>query len=218
MIKLSKEPEPRILEQFGTAWAQRYVDHVENGASIAPADRTRYRHPDIKTVLRLETAEKCAYCESKIVHVAFGDVEHILPKSRRPELVVSWSNLTLVCSVCNSAKGDYFEPTHPLLNPYNDDPSEHLQFLGPLVMGRIADPLGDRTVRRLKLQRIALIERKKDRLEALKVLVDTWATMPFGPDKDLVRTQILDELADDKEFAATARAFVEDISGIAYVP
>ena len=35
-----------------------------------------------------ETHGKCAYCESKIKHIDYGDIEHILPKNKnaRPDL------------------------------------------------------------------------------------------------------------------------------------
>ncbi|MFC3243972.1 HNH endonuclease [Gordonia humi] len=77
--------------------------------------------------------EKCAYCESVIEDVAPAHVEHILPKSIFPKLVLEWSNLTLCCPTCNANKKDYYSTEVSLLNPYVDDPSNHLMFLGAFV-------------------------------------------------------------------------------------
>lgn len=46
----------------------------------------------------------CSYCERKIE--ASLAVEHIQPKSREPELELSWDNFLLACTNCNSTKGD----------------------------------------------------------------------------------------------------------------
>ncbi|MEQ1829786.1 MAG: HNH endonuclease, partial [Pirellula sp.] len=46
-----------------------------------------------------ETADKCAYCESKVTHVTFGDIEHIVPKS------IGGKQTTLTCGRCNNDQG-----------------------------------------------------------------------------------------------------------------
>lgn len=55
--------------------------------------------------------EKCAYCESKFLHVYSGDVEHFRPKGKIKEatpqkpgyywLAANWDNLLLSCRNCN---------------------------------------------------------------------------------------------------------------------
>lgn len=39
------------------------------------------------------------------------EVDHILPRSRRPDLCFVWSNLQSACEACNAAKGDREIPT-----------------------------------------------------------------------------------------------------------
>lgn len=46
----------------------------------------------------------CSYCEYPIFHAP--EVEHIISKSRSPELITEWSNLLLGCKYCNSRKKD----------------------------------------------------------------------------------------------------------------
>lgn len=100
---------------------------------------------------------KCAYCEARVRHVSYGDVEHYRPKRPVVEegcsdhpgyywLAYDVSNLLPSCQYCNQyrkknrfpvktgfwarcpAELDREEPL--LLNPYNEkqDPREHLEF------------------------------------------------------------------------------------------
>ncbi len=76
---------------------------------------------------------KCAYCESFILHIDYGHIEHYHPKSIFPEYTFDWNNLLLACGVCNGSqfKGNKFPITNEqplLLNPCKDDPTEHLNF------------------------------------------------------------------------------------------
>ncbi|MEP7126260.1 MAG: HNH endonuclease [Byssovorax sp.] len=45
----------------------------------------------------------CSYCEMPILNQPA--VEHIQPKSHRPDLERTWCNLLLACASCNSTKG-----------------------------------------------------------------------------------------------------------------
>ena len=77
--------------------------------------------------------EKCAYCESKITHVDYGDIEHYKPKSKFCELTFEWTNLLFACGICNGTnyKGDNFPEAGeggPLINPCDDDPIDHFEF------------------------------------------------------------------------------------------
>jgi uncharacterized protein (TIGR02646 family) len=46
----------------------------------------------------------CSYCERWMA--ASLAVEHVRPKSLRPDLALCWENLLVACANCNSAKGD----------------------------------------------------------------------------------------------------------------
>lgn len=214
MIKLTKGAVPQVILEHGAAWTSVWVDHVENGTVISEADKGRYRHPQIKSAIVQETAEKCAYCESKVTHTYPGDVEHLLPKRRRPDLFVEWPNLTLGCSVCNNRKGDYYSEEEPLVNPYVDNPAEHIVFHGPLAFHVSGSARGERTSRRLGLSRTPLVERRSERVTSLKPLIDRWAEQDEGELKDLLLAAIREELADEQEYAAALRAFAREHVGI----
>jgi uncharacterized protein (TIGR02646 family) len=99
MIRLTKLAKPQILQDNEARWTAIIVDKVALNEVPTQTEKTRYRHPQIKAALVQETRGKCAYCESKFLHVHHGDVEHIYPKSLAPEKTVVWENLTLACEI-----------------------------------------------------------------------------------------------------------------------
>lgn len=210
MIKLTKGPKPEILAANERAWTDEYVQGMAAG-DLSDAKQHRYRHPDIKDALRAETSNKCAYCESKGSHVHPGETEHILPKSKRRDLVVAWDNLSFVCSECNRHKLDYYSETEPLVHPYTDEPSDHLLFVGPLVLHR--DDKGLRTTKQVALSRTALVERRQERIGQLNLLVQQWLGTPDGPTKDFLKGEIAQYEASSAEYSATMSAFVQAAVG-----
>jgi uncharacterized protein (TIGR02646 family) len=212
VIKLDKQDKPEILAQNETVWTQEYLQALDRG-QVSETVRFRYRHPDIKDALKRETWEKCAYCESKITHAQPGDTEHIRPVSKHPHLIVAWVNLTLVCRVCNAAKGVYDSDEEPLVHPYNDDPEAHMRFLGPIVFHLPGDHLGYRTIKVLELNRPKLFERRKERLEQIQVFLDKWAMLSDGRTRDLIKGEIINYACCDKEFSALTRCFLRQHTG-----
>lgn len=74
---------------------------------------------DAARYLRDRLGRFCSYCERKIpVNLA---VEHVVPKSQKPELEKDWGNFLLACTNCNSQKRD--KPVEPAdyLWPDTDD-------------------------------------------------------------------------------------------------
>lgn len=171
MRPLGKATTPEPLVTHADEWAIEYLDAVRNGEKLP----TRWQHSKIKQQLMLETEGRCAYCDTSMLAVSFGDIEHILPREHRPELVVTWGNLTLACQRCNGSKKAYYSETLPLLNPYKDDPREHLTFLGELVFVRHGSERGKVTILKLKLGRQQLNASRRRRLEEVSMLLIAWS-------------------------------------------
>lgn len=205
MIPLRKTEEPKVLSEKGASWTSEYLSALSSG-KITNTVRFRYRHRSIKQQLYSETSGKCAYCESKVSQVHPGETDHIAPVSQNPHLYVEWSNLTFTCSVCNREKSDYFDERAPLVNPYQDDPSDHLLFLGPIVMHR--DHKGYRTKRQLKLSRTALVERKTELLEKINILVQSYHGEPAGATKNFYRDELLEYVEETAEYSATIKSYL----------
>ncbi|RCJ30529.1 hypothetical protein A6769_33265 [Nostoc punctiforme NIES-2108] len=110
MRRLVKQKCPEILEQNHKAWTTEYLNIISSNGKPTKTQSGRYRHPQIKQTILLETHGKCVYCESKVTHIYPGDIEHIKPKSLYPTEIFSWLNLTLACSICNTNKAAYPNP------------------------------------------------------------------------------------------------------------
>jgi uncharacterized protein (TIGR02646 family) len=76
---------------------------------------------------------KCAFCESKISQVDYGQIEHFKPKSLYPTLCFEWDNFLLSCSLCNGtgSKGNKFPldaDEGPFINPVEENPDDFFRF------------------------------------------------------------------------------------------
>jgi uncharacterized protein (TIGR02646 family) len=211
MRKLAKTVLPPELIERIQEWQQELTALVTAGTPVPDGLRTRYRHPDLKNPLLAETFGKCAYCESKVTAVYPGDVEHILPKTARPDLTFDYANLTLACFICNNRKGDYYNVAQPLLHPYEDDPGEHLVAAGPLIKHRAGATKGHLTETMLQLNRTGLVERRRDRIEGIMALADLYVNEPIGPLKAILREQLLEETDKSKEYSFAVAAFISVI-------
>jgi uncharacterized protein (TIGR02646 family) len=210
MIKVSRTPEPRILERKATEWKEKLL-----GAKTQ-AERKRaegkYRHAAVKRSLVQMFHGKCAYCGSKLTHIDYGHIEHYRPKrgsKGRPDLTFEWSNLLLACGICNGPehKSDRFPERNedgPIVNPIIDDPTVHFDFQYDPV-ARLANvygrtPRGATTEELLGLNRTHLREYRSRRVRRLVVLGQY-------ADSDQEAAQLLKEaVQSDAEYAAFARA------------
>lgn len=214
MIKLNRLALPDSIAAKISERSARYFELVAAGEEVPEALSSAYKAPEIKKLLRQETGDKCAYCESKVPHVDYGDVEHILPKSVFPNLRYSYSNLTYACGVCNTKKGNFFNADTPLLNPYEDQPDEHLCALGPMVLRVSTSDRGLVTEKKLDLNRSELVERRQERLEAAATLVDQIVRTNNPAIRAVLRDQIVQECESDKEYAFVVRAYVAGIQDL----
>lgn len=207
MIGLSKGPIPKSLAANSARWTSELLAEIARGGDAKAQRLNRYRQRDIKDALKAETHRKCAYCESKPLHVTQGDIEHIVPKAVDPKLAFDWVNLTLACSVCNNNKSD----KEGFVDPYAVDPNTEFEFLGPMISHRLGRVAAERTKIELDLNRIDLLERRRDRIEGL---MDKLERLHGATDHAakalLVNTLVQHETSPDKEFAACVRAWVDD--------
>lgn len=213
MIKISKTAKPQVLIENAPTWTKEYCDCLKAGKEPSKEIKYRYNHPKIKQALEKETHGKCAYCESKIKQVAYGDIEHILPKNKnaRPELYVEWDNLTLACEQCNRAgKGTYYDPNLPLVNPYTDTPDDYLRDYGPLIMPLLGNDRGIATERVIKLNRMSLVERRTERIKSIETLLQSWAKEANPTLKKLLEEQLHDEYSSEREYSSTVKSFLRD--------
>ena len=188
---------PAILLGAGVVARDALILQAQGGAVKFDFDAKLYGHSEVKRALIRNQNDKCAFCESWIRHISFGDVEHFRPKAGyivgsrllRPGyfwLAYEWSNLYLSCEVCNRRhKGNLFPIAgrrarydHPdlsaerprFVDPGVDEPGAHIEFLGAVPHGKTIR--GRETVRSLGLNREELNGVRRERLQQAVLLLE----------------------------------------------
>ena len=167
-----------------------------------------YNDPVNKDALRKSTSGKCMYCEGKMEPYSYAHVEHIKPKAKFPELKFTWSNLGFSCQVCNTKKGEKYDKSTPFINPYNEDPEDHLEFIDFYVLPKHGSKRGVYTIKEIDLNRANLVDIRKERYEKLKMMVNA----TFRTSKKSLRNQSIEELKkeaeNDKEYSAMVKSLL----------
>ena len=212
MIKIKKLPKPNILVANETKWTEEYLDAINSKIPLTDNIKNRYNQEEIKQQLIKETYGKCAYCESKIQHISFADLEHILPKSKRPDLYVNWYNLTLACEVCNRTnKKDYYNPSDPLINPVLENPDDYLLALGAVLYKRPGSRKGEITLSILNLNRTPLIERRVEKLHSFELLVDKYVSEENPNYKKILEEELLRESSAESEYSFILSSYLKAV-------
>lgn len=118
MIKLQRTPAPPYLTVEKVA--ELTAEFKNSGKSV-------WNQHHIKESLLASSFGKCAYCECPLeTESNYMEVEHFEDKISNPDKVVDWENLLPSCKKCNGSKGTHDVVADPIVNPYRDDPKEHL--------------------------------------------------------------------------------------------
>lgn len=208
MIKLTKLECPTILSENQKRWTDELMSYIERNAKPPNRIVNRYNRAEIKTVIREETYNKCAYCESYIEHVHPGDIEHIKPKakSKYPRLTFDWENLTYVCRECNRRKSDIYDEACPPINPYTEEPGGFLRALGAYIFHIPGDEKGELTEVLLELNRPPLLEARGRKIKALIPLLDRHVRETNETIKNALFAQIQEEIAEHREYSFCLRS------------
>jgi len=118
MIKLERVMTPILLSpKVVAALTQQFI---YSGKSVWNNDK-------IKKVLKYLSNSKCAYCECDLTKSgAYMEVDHFADKSNYPNKVMEWDNLIPSCKRCNAVKGAHDVVAEPIINPFLDQPKDHL--------------------------------------------------------------------------------------------
>lgn len=139
MIPIVRSPVPQILQTKANQWLTELKTIKKANPNATKSQRenaiNKYRHSEVKQALVKMFHGKCAYCESQILTVDYGDIEHFYPKNEYTDLTFEWKNLLLSCTICNNPqhKGTKFPldaNNKPLLIDPTDEQTdifEHLQ-------------------------------------------------------------------------------------------
>lgn len=239
MIRITKKigsAIPDVLISKGIPATNRYKETYEStGNTDFEFDSDIYAHKDVKARLIALQDGKCCFCESKITHISYGDVEHYRPKAgwvqddepiNKPGyywLAYDWDNLLLSCQICNQRhKKNYFpllDVTKRALNhscdvhneepffihPVNDNPEEHIEFDGYTPRRKNNSIRGQVTISKLGLDRSELNEQRKSKLELIETVYNLAKGTPETGEKENAKRLIYKLQLDDAEYASMLR-------------
>lgn len=128
MIQLAQEQKPKQLTE--KRQAQFVKKYKKDKSSV-------WRRKYIQDALRKSSSNKCAYCETDVsVKAQYMEVEHYYCQHHFSDLVVDWDNLLPSCKRCNNAKSDHNVAVEPLINPYFQNPADHIEVQGYSLVGK----------------------------------------------------------------------------------
>jgi uncharacterized protein (TIGR02646 family) len=230
MIFVQRTQEPERLRRSAAQWLAELQDaiiklrRVEADPGADDRDRNRakqavkkaqgkYAHAGIKDALVRMFHGKCAYCESKVTVVTYGQIEHFYPKGQYIDRTFEWENMLLSCDLCNNSqhKGTRFpldEDENPLLiDPTTTAPEDHLLFSWDSRAGLASvygrDTRGQETVQTFDLNgergRKELLKSRSEHVKTLMALL----RIAEGGDEE-ARSLLVDSCESRSPFAAFA--------------
>jgi hypothetical protein len=170
-----------------------------------------YKHPKNKAALKDASHGKCMYCESKVSHVDYAHVEHIKPKDSGlfPELKFVWSNLGYSCALCNGKKSNKYFPDAPFINPYDEDPGDHIFAFGAFLFNKNGSERGEITIREIGLNRPALVEQRSNKISSISKAIDACCRTTSTHLRASALQAIKEEAAADREFSAVVAGLLK---------
>lgn len=168
-----------------------------------------YKHPYNKLALQNASYGKCMYCESKVLHTYYGDVEHIKPKDTYPQLEFEWDNLGFVCAQCNGKKSNKYDENTPYLNPYQEDPADYVIAVGALVKHKKGCERAEITIIDIDLNRASLIEKRQARIDDIEKAINSCFRTKNPTLKQNALAELKKEAEAEKEYAMIINALLK---------
>ncbi len=210
MIQIMKHsvPVPAILTCRGIVEKADLCSAFKTGKITFEFNSDIYGHSDVKSSLKIVQSGKCCFCEAKIDHISFGDVEHFRPKAgwvqekekiNQPGyywLAYEWGNLFLSCQLCNQRHKKNFFPLadntkralsheHDIsaespvfIKPDVENPEKFIEFREEIPFPVEDNERGQQTICRLGLDREALNENRRSKLFPIRILYDLAKDIP----------------------------------------
>jgi len=178
MHKVDRLAQPESLKKNAKKWTVDLLAEVPNHSTFNDIPRKfvdKYRQEDVKQTLHEMFEGQCCFCESPIGVQVFERIEHLIPKSKFPQLCFEGCNLNYSCEVCNSKKykGDKWDDENPILDPTFDEIKNYLEIDidTAKILSINNDLRAKTTIEHTGLNREGLIERRGDIVNKLKELL-----------------------------------------------
>ena len=186
MIKLERGKRPKELTQeVCDELTKMYVENRDKDVWNC----SKVKQP-LKDALLGMTCGKCAYCECQLdIESKDVTIDHFLPKSNYPNMVLQWENLLPSCLRCNRDKNDYSEK---IVDPCIDNPQEYLALNKKnryRLEGLDRDGVGKNTLISIKLNDIARVMVPRMRMQRLRQVICLMMIVIYRSD-DICKTKI----------------------------
>jgi hypothetical protein len=176
---------------------------------LSLSQKQTYKHPENKKALIDASYGKCMYCESKVLAIDYGDVEHIKPKKLFPDLEHEWENLGFSCRKCNTNKSNKFDPVCPYINPYEEVPDDFMVSFSELVSARKGNPRARITIEDIDLNRIELLEKRREKLQSLEAVFNELALQKNTTLAEKAMEAIKNHCEDQHEYSFILKNFLK---------
>ncbi len=181
---------------------QKQKKEYDTGSEKFTFDRDIYGNKIIKEALKKAQNDKCCFCESKVSHISYGDVEHFRPKVAYKQnetddyqypgyfwLAYDWDNLMFSCQICNQRHKKNLFPLKNVskrdvknqnikyeetlfIDPTKENPEQWISFDNAFIKSRNNLEKGETTITTLGLKRNELWERRNDKYKLISSLID----------------------------------------------
>ncbi|WP_158850458.1 HNH endonuclease [Algibacter sp. L1A34] len=161
MRGISRLPEPQILIDRKITWRDNYI-----ASGKKRPDSSKYAHNTVKTQLESMSFHKCFYCETKLKGKR-KEVDHHIEVSVDKTLSYEWDNLYLSCDNCNGKIPHSTISIQDALDPCRHTDvtiKEHLTYENEFIQPRNNSVLGLRTIKKYRLDRELLDNRRLKQL------------------------------------------------------
>lgn len=125
---------------------------------------------NLREYLRQQQHRRCAYCRLRFHETeATAEIEHIVPKDKKPDWMYETFNLCLSCKMCNTKKGHtkpiirdesaHYLPKlsddYLIVHPYLDKYSQHIELVDDILYKGVTEK-GKYTIKVCELNRFML--------------------------------------------------------------
>ncbi len=224
MIQFTRTAKPNVLVQNAENWTTEYLQAKENYNNLKTSEsknilkniENRYKHIEVKASLKTMFQKKCAFCESHITHIDYGQIEHFKPKSKYPEFCFEWNNFLLSCAICNgkSNKGDKFpleNENGSFINPVDENPNEFFKFEFDEVTNKfLIFPKNERaftTIKELGLNRENLSEFRTNELSKITFVINEI----INKNKEELLDKFISQFSQKDQFYAFIKTIFEKV-------
>jgi uncharacterized protein (TIGR02646 family) len=144
MIKYDLPPKPpQLTPELQARLTQEFRENPNKAV---------WNKPWLKEAVLQKSFGKCCYSEIKLGEESkYMEIDHFMPKSGYPDLVVEWENLNPSCKTCNIAKSDHDPNAAYIIHPFRDDPKEYIYLRNYRYYGKDDCGTGETTIRVLNL-------------------------------------------------------------------